>query len=113
MIRRPPKPTRTDTLVPYTPLFRFAREKAAAMERLHLDPLQQPEFAQSSPFVVREDVPINAGDAHGRAERRGIELRGHLRAIINNNARRPALYGAGRSRAPGPDRKSTRLNSSH
>src|SRR3546814_15760572 len=28
MIRRPPRPTRTDTLVPYTPLFRSARQLA-------------------------------------------------------------------------------------
>src|SRR3546814_13068355 len=37
---------------------------------------------------------IDAGDAHGHAERGGIELRDHLRAIINNSARRPALVFA-------------------
>src|SRR3546814_3022088 len=64
------------------------------MQRLDLDPLHQPEFAQPPPLVVREDVPIDAGDAHGHAERGGIELRDHLRAIINNSARRPALVFA-------------------
>src|SRR3546814_17838516 len=33
MIRRPPRSTRTDTLFPYTPLFRFATATATAFIR--------------------------------------------------------------------------------
>src|SRR3546814_2432578 len=36
MIRRPPRSTRTDTLVPYTTLFRSALTMAAGSQRVHL-----------------------------------------------------------------------------
>src|SRR3546814_1035882 len=37
MIRRPPRSTRTDTLFPYTTLFRSPDEEKAGKNRLHLD----------------------------------------------------------------------------
>src|SRR3546814_15196781 len=37
MIRRPPRSTRTDTLFPYTTLFRSARDRAGAMLKLRED----------------------------------------------------------------------------
>src|SRR3546814_7213171 len=36
MVRRPPRPTRTDTLFPYPTLFRSPRRPTAAPARLHL-----------------------------------------------------------------------------
>src|SRR3546814_19196878 len=97
MIRRPPRSTRTDTLFPYTTLFRsLARilfqliyhgvDFVAAVERL------DPHFDQQ-------------GDerAHGDADRPGKETGEHadLAARI--------LESVGGTE----DRKSTRLNSSH
>src|SRR3546814_11969471 len=38
MIRRPPRSTRTDTLFPYTTLFRSADEGIIAVQRILLDP---------------------------------------------------------------------------
>src|SRR3546814_4759518 len=40
MIRRPPRSTRTDTLFPYTTLFRSVRQPARLL-RLHVDPSGQ------------------------------------------------------------------------
>src|SRR3546814_18288282 len=97
MIRRPPRSTRTDTLFPYTTLFRSqrrrsqdaAREAQAAHERLDI--------------LARGEV---VGDEHG----------GILR-IGTAQLHRPARGGAEDARIEGDavagDRKSTRLNSSH
>src|SRR3546814_11322478 len=68
MIRRPPRSTRTDTLFPYTTLFRSPADAAAAA------------------WCARHDL-LGAGLAERTALRAAFDLR--------------------------PDRKSTRLNSSH
>src|SRR3546814_1152979 len=48
MIRRPPRSTRTDTLFPYTTLFRSRpRPRLAAPERLHLSHPRDPEGRRS------------------------------------------------------------------
>src|SRR3546814_8105613 len=41
MIRRPPRSTRTDTLFPYTTLFRSRRLRQHADERCNADPARQ------------------------------------------------------------------------
>src|SRR3546814_21023190 len=92
MIRRPPRSTRTDTLFPYTTLF---RSHQAALREHHIVveilgqalPQLQREFVE-----VRGLVPQVVG-AHDRGVPPGIA------------AAQPALFQE--------DRKSTRLNSSH
>src|SRR3546814_14337463 len=100
MIRRPPRTTRTDTLVPYTTLFRSA------------------EISGMSPVLV-----VGAPYAFGSDEERSF---GELRALHLLNERlargmrqvfQPMLRVQPKvSAAPvllDRDRKSTRLNSSH
>src|SRR3546814_1365440 len=48
MIRRPPRSTRTDTLFPYTTLFRSRRSPGRYAESLHRD--TDPDIPVSGPF---------------------------------------------------------------
>src|SRR3546814_14987017 len=89
MIRRPPRATRTDTLFPYTTLFRSGQ----------VDPDRDRLLAGEQDLGRRARVrhrPARAprpGDAPDRAGAAGTELQ-HVREAAR-------------------DRKSTRLNSSH
>src|SRR3546814_21199223 len=103
MTRRPPRSTRTDTLVPYTTLFRS-------------DPANYPEAERVLKTAVALDNPnpfawyqlgivyANKGDqaraAHASAERYSLE--GGQAGLALRNAEMAMQ-----------DRKSTRLNSSH
>src|SRR3546814_18824801 len=78
MIRRPPRSTRTDTLFPYTTLFRSIQ---AAQARIAI--VARMQRAQNVRLAERQE-PI-----------------ARLTAALQMLSRRP------------PDRKSTRLNSSH
>src|SRR3546814_20555545 len=85
MIRRPPRSTRTDTLFPYTTLFRSARHRRRAADVGHTARIaaikasrQRPE-----PFVGARESQLDApaekrerrkARAHG-AERHGAEAR--------------------------------------
>src|SRR3546814_19165911 len=109
MIRRPPRSTRTDTLFPYTTLFRSGRDRAAAG------------------FIRSAAVPAR----HGRYASRERSLRASTQngAEVAVSIRHLAVIGLGliggsfarALRAAGEverivgfeDRKSTRLNSSH
>src|SRR3546814_12141671 len=98
MIRRPPRSTRTDTLFPYTTLFRSGDAGAAL-------------GAAATRRAARRNLP-----ARGRALYGLLSLRGMERAPVARHAghqedgtRRAAAAGLRRLR----DRKSTRLNSSH
>src|SRR3546814_16449576 len=104
MIRRPPRSTRTDTLFPYTTLFRSAPAGGAGQIRSVL-------MSQSSP------------NARSQAERiaRVAELNDALRRSIHSPGRNQIVMTAGVAALIGDvalfrgfrDRKSTRLNSSH
>src|SRR3546814_710816 len=102
MIRRPPRSTRTDTLFPYTTLFRSLRLKAASQvaQHLHFDRLEErlnvrpglgnssvtesvdPEadlrerpfgvFGQMAAVVVDRDAKASRGRALHRARHPGI-----------------------------------------
>src|SRR3546814_19199446 len=107
MIRRPPRSTRTDTLFPYTTLF---RSDAAV---------------RGAPAPLTQDAAAPAfGDdrVHGQEIGRIAKLANQpqlmidllaicLRHTVRKHARR-AFLGERRERFLG-DRKSTRLNSSH
>src|SRR3546814_18490609 len=85
MIRRPPRSTRTDTLFPYTTLFRSMLQTVMNMA------------AMTGP----NNEPVEAGD-RDTAERRNQDQRiGHFG------------FSADEDRTQHIDRKSTRLNSSH
>src|SRR3546814_20162901 len=90
MIRRPPRSTRTDTLFPYTTLFRS--ETIANADR-------------------------RAAIGFGRVGRSsGTAERDHLHRLSERRAEPPTRAGnawARAARAARGDRKSTRLNSSH
>src|SRR3546814_16141968 len=97
MIRRPPRSTRTDTLFPYTTLFRSwyrgKNTEGPSLRELSGDPLlAQPEFR------------------NGAARLKLLDQQGiHAQLIY------PTLASAieGRMNYDHEDRKSTRLNSSH
>src|SRR3546814_4930497 len=103
MIRRPPRSTRTDTLFPYTTLFRSPPHLLGC---LHL--------AGDLVGPVVRHVAVRAGGAHARtvAEVYGarqllVDVGLHL---VTGDAEG---LGVGQLQRGVEDRKSTRLNSSH
>src|SRR3546814_7479227 len=72
MIRRPPRSTRTDTLFPYTTLFRSARQPWPGAVPAGTDRAGQPQ-------VPDLQVPYNAGDDGGRSEEHTSELQSLMR----------------------------------
>src|SRR3546814_6397040 len=102
MIRRPPRSTRTDTLFPYTTLFRSVLhvERAARVD-------QQAEAV--APAQHRQRRGGGAIDVHPLDPRRGAgdAQRDVMRGVL--------VFGTDDDRgiAAERDRKSTRLNSSH
>src|SRR3546814_4010510 len=140
MIRRPPRSTRTDTLFPYTTLFRSDREavRPGAAGVLASNPVQ-PALSSASEREVggvdgenaafHQDAvvkPLREGDAHA-ADVAGAILElavavdpgeGGLdrvtRADVGLDRRRlQTVEGIAQQIIGSPDRKSTRLNSSH
>src|SRR3546814_12272683 len=100
MIRRPPRSTRTDTLFPYTTLFRSLPDLVVIVEKA--DRAEAERHAQARPDIgileihPQQDRERQAGEDHQPAHRRRAAL-GEVR------------LGA----VAAEDRKSTRLNSSH
>src|SRR3546814_15670162 len=91
MIRRPPRSTRTDTLFPYTTLFRSITHSP-----------QVASYAHYHMHVYKK--------AHGEDFQTKV-------SVLDNNERREEiarmLSGASITNEARADRKSTRLNSSH
>src|SRR3546814_5150710 len=114
MIRRPPRSTRTDTLFPYTTLFRSIGEDALGNRKApfgkavdllgveHIIAFEERDAALPFPFALDGLAAlILRGDGTGKDDRRpllaGADLAAQfLRLLVGH-----------------PDRKSTRLNSSH
>src|SRR3546814_2216055 len=117
MIRRPPRSTRTDTLFPYTTLFRSDQVDVVLFGQAR-DLLGR--VAQRKRLAVRDTCAIEdaSGLAHGIFRAAGVVLGGRLApelagglgkqrsGDVDHEQRRRRLELAG-------DRKSTRLNSSH
>src|SRR3546814_11839616 len=98
MIRRPPRSTRTDTLFPYTTLFRSA---TGPPRRRSFAPFVD-ESLQDGVFTEREPLAYTLHSRHRR-----FRAYGFADGICRDEPR---------DRAPTTDivdRKSTRLNSSH
>src|SRR3546814_10418336 len=127
MIRRPPRSTRTDTLFPYTTLFRSSDPARAPGGRSRRDP------GLAEPASFEPDAPSSAAPHREAQDDDAAFLRTPSRpgvpapptAAVQLSYRRypPAERGAGDRAAlssaratahPAPaDRKSQRLNSSH
>src|SRR3546814_2291508 len=123
MIRRPPRSTRTDTLVPYTTLFRSAfhadSRRNGADQIVHL-------LGMAVIVDVDHAADGEAGEIIGRREG-GVEMVAADIVEIDVDSRlaermergrqpvehRPGLVIDGSIGTQFPDRKSTRLNSSH
>src|SRR3546814_11523134 len=113
MIRRPPRSTRTDTLVPYTTLFRSRGGCAGAAARLTAA-CEATGGAWPLPLIARpgrgiDDLPAcrmicAATEQMGRSMENLEGLPVFVRAVRE---------GSFSSAARVLDRKSTRLNSSH
>src|SRR3546814_7431875 len=101
MIRRPPRSTRTDTLFPYTTLFRtMANFTCLAAARNRVLGQQGWDVERQGLFGAPEVTVVLGAEAHAS-----------LYKVLS-------LLGLGRERvrrvgADGKDRKSTRLDSSH
>src|SRR3546814_21138939 len=100
MIRPPPLSTHTDTLFPYTTLFRSINQKATSPS----NSATQFGFPQSNAFRTCDLSPVTSRKC--QYETRGIEPPAHLSRI-------EVELRASCSVAPLEDRKSTRPNSSH
>src|SRR3546814_20906734 len=98
MIRRPPISTRTDTLFPYTTLFRSGAEPTGPADGRAL----QIQGQVAGPGADRQR---EAGAPEGRPV-----AQPHRRRAAGSAAAAGRLVGDGQG---GTDRKSTRLNSSH
>src|SRR3546814_12192406 len=113
MIRRPPRSTRTDTLFPYTTLFRSGCVEKYSGDRIGLV-VEQILDAQRHVETAGQPRAFRAV-ACGQIERghRCDARCGHRAAVVDTadiaeigGQREPTV-------APARDRKSTRLNSSH
>src|SRR3546814_17764764 len=87
MIRRPPRSTRTDTLFPYTTLFRSHRT-------VEID-------------IVMGDIAVDLGFGQPQHEQHDGDQEGQHEAADQQ------MMCPGFHSLPSSDRKSTRLNSSH
>src|SRR3546814_1617826 len=79
MIRRPPRSTRTDTLFPYTTLFRSAlvlaqRRHSGALDGSHMD-----EAVARAVFIRDEAIALVAVEEFDRSEEHTSELQSLMR----------------------------------
>src|SRR3546814_16745131 len=113
MLLRTPISTRTDTLFPYTTLFRSGAERAAFHLATRDQPVELNERVPRIPgfeIVLRSEHVLPAGLTLPTGHRpQRIETSGDRR----NEALLGLHVGRDRSIARRLDRKSTRLNSSH
>src|SRR3546814_16322399 len=107
MIRRPPRATRTDTLFPFTTLFRSARYPVAMGRATPTDPGYQVQEVRRRAHRGRPQPDVHvlprAADITRVAGLRRCPA-GRLRGQVSRRVAGGAVAG---------DRKSTRLNSSH
>src|SRR3546814_1399392 len=109
MIRRPPRSTRTDSLFPYTTLFRSVDAEGDLSRAVdQADAVDLADVHAPHLHVGAREQPLA-----GR-----VEAPGQLVAAVEGSERRLDPDGRGRAQqhqcdGTGEDRKSTRLNSRH
>src|SRR3546814_14083564 len=103
MIRRPPRSTRTDTLFPYTTLFRSNMLESSIMA----DPSELELLIKAVDEGALPCTAVRRGE-DGDCRYWGVSTSGHPLLQRFEELARQRAVGAGL-----PDRKSTRLNSSH
>src|SRR3546814_10106270 len=111
MIRRPPRSTRTDTLFPYTTLF---RSRQAVGQGFRPATVTNERIAERGP-AVRCGETEQIGAAFGRQEGpdEAIVIGFFTRAFIERRDLHHHRSASALVIRVGQDRKSTRLNSSH
>src|SRR3546814_9953647 len=119
MIRRPPRSTRTDTLFPYTTLFRSGPQ--AGHRHRRPDPFRQEcrrmtALPDATAYAARRPGPLKVSFEFFPPK--SAEMEESLwRSVTRLAPLAPRFvsvtYGAGGSTRERTDRKSTRLNSSH
>src|SRR3546814_6205839 len=117
MIRRPPRSTRTDTLFPYTTLFRSDAEGQhlpacldadRIVDHLAVGAAQKAVALRETDMALQREGRVRDGNAGV-----GVEIDGAVAAERILSARRPSDAGLDRRRAKvARDRKRTRINSS-
>src|SRR3546814_1990176 len=114
MIRRPPRSTRTDTLFPYTTLFRSRTRFDLGAAQLDVGVFVNAKTLHHPIYQLIDQKSVDRGGyfrfdyAAGPVE---ATLGGELR--VGDVHSRRFVNAAGRRGAKTLDRKSTRLNSSH
>src|SRR3546814_9205685 len=118
MIRRPPRSTRTDTLFPYTTLFRtslafpaavFAQEADGTADEQLQDELSPEDSTLEEEQIEQPEVSIPGGGIIVTGRRNRDPERSSTQLLSVLSSADIARTGAGDI----ADRKSTRLNSSH
>src|SRR3546814_3565465 len=128
MIRRPPRSTRTDTLFPYTTLFR-SETQSRVREAIANRDIRQDQFEQQKRAVERNTrnsyqtlvagiteiearrLAVVSADAAYDASQVGLEV--GTRTVLDVLINQQNLFNARQAYAIAKDRKHTRLNSSH
>src|SRR3546814_16288821 len=83
MIRRPPRSTRTDTLLPYTTLFRSLRGKASQFD-VTIKELREPKLpALDAELLKAHPVEAAAGEAGLRAKLQAALVKERDQAVTN------------------------------
>src|SRR3546814_10690083 len=120
MIRRPPRSTRTDTLVPYTTLFRSGQHRYRAADAAHQRVLvdgqrSQRRFAQGGNGVAHAQAQffLQRGVEAPERELQLLEASGILGRTGFGFGTRMVVDGGDTPGKGFGDRKSTRLNSSN
>src|SRR3546814_8343038 len=107
MIRRPPRSTRTDTLFPYTTLFRSIQISTVAIQNVQPPEQVQAAFDDAIKAGQDRERQINEGNAYSNKVL--PEAQGQVARMIQEaEGYRAKVIGDAQG-----DRKSTRLNSSH
>src|SRR3546814_18882167 len=103
MIRRPPRSTRTDTLFPYTTLFR-SRKKGQCFDKLSTNGLNKPHFVASrlrANDLNRGSIGASTRPLHVAALRRDM----HRQPVPVHSQHDLARQAAGAARDGGEDER--------
>src|SRR3546814_15650206 len=112
MIRRPPRSTRTDTLFPYTTLFRSACDNCLEAKVTEDWTLEAQQLLSCVARLAQR------GERYGSAHVIDILRGSENQKVVDRGHQQLSTYGIGKARSLDEwrtliDRKSTRLNSSH